>query len=32
VSNANTAAMESLNQVTAGPRSERDDTRRNPDG
>ncbi len=35
VANANTAAMESLNQVTAGPKSERargDDTRRHHDG
>jgi ABC-type nitrate/sulfonate/bicarbonate transport system permease component len=35
VSNANTAAMESLNQVTAGPRSEREggnDTRRQHNG
>ncbi len=33
VSNANAAAMESLNQVTAGPRSERtDETRRQHDG
>jgi ABC-type nitrate/sulfonate/bicarbonate transport system permease component len=35
VSHANTAALESLNQVTAGPKSERqhgDDTRRHHDG